>query len=89
MNGKKLYDYARKNQYVELKPRDVKIFFYNIIQYKNNTLTIELKVSKGFYVRSFAHDLGLAVNNCAHITKLKRIKSGKFELKDCLPIKFN
>ncbi len=89
VNGKKLYDYARNNKQVQIKPRDVKLFSYKTIKYINNTLTIELKVSKGFYIRSFAHDLGLALNNHAYISALKRIKSGTFELKDCLPIEFN
>lgn len=89
VNGKKLYDYARNNKQVEIKPRDVKLFSYKTIKYINNTLTIELKVSKGFYIRSFAHDLGLALNNHAYISALKRTKSGTFELKDCLPIEFN
>lgn len=89
VNGKKLYDYVRNNKQVEIKPRDVKLFSYKTIKYINNTLTIELKVSKGFYIRSFAHDLGLALNNHAYISELKRIKSGTFELKDCLPIEFN
>lgn len=89
VNGKKLYDYARNNKQVQIKPRDVKLFSYKTIKYINNTLTIELKVSKGFYIRSFAHDLGLALNNHGYISALKRIKSGTFELKDCLPIEFN
>lgn len=84
VNGKKLYDYARKKEEVPLPKRNVKIYDYKIISFDNNKLTIWLKVSKGFYVRSFANDIGNFFKCFAHLSKLLRVASGKFKLENSI-----
>lgn len=86
LNGKKAYEYARKNQTVQLNPRLVSLFDYKILSYKEHVLEIELKVSKGFYVRSFARDLGRMCQTYATLANLKRIAAGEFKLSDAYEI---
>lgn len=91
IDGKKLYEYARNNIDVDIKPRKVKINNYQIIKfdYNNQTLIIKLNVSKGFYIRSFANDIGVALNTYATLTGLIRTKSGNFKLEDCIDFDFS
>lgn len=78
INGKPLYKYARDNKEIEIKPRNVKLLDYEIISFAENLLKLKIKVSKGFYVRSLAHDLGQALKSCATVHKLIRTRSGNF-----------
>lgn len=87
VNGNKSYDLARKNIDFELKPKLVKLLNYKIISFTHNELKIILEVSKGFYIRSFAHDLGIKLNNYANLANLKRTKIGDFSLNDACQIK--
>jgi tRNA pseudouridine55 synthase len=59
IKGKKLYDYARQQQTVEIIPRATQILDYEIKEFHDGSLTIKIDVPKGFYVRSLAHDLGV------------------------------
>ena len=76
INGKKLYEYQRKGIEIELEKREIKINDVELINYDFNTkeLIIRLAVSKGFYVRSFARDLGNLLNCDAIIKELRRTK---------------
>ena len=79
INGKELYKYARENLEINNIPSKlVKLIDYEIMDYKDNILTILIDVSKGFYVRSFARDLAYNLNSLATVKSLKRIKSGEF-----------
>ena len=77
INGKKLYEYARENKEVELKERECNIIDYKIIRplYKEEDYQIDilLKVSKGYYIRSFARDLGHNLNTYGIVKELRRI----------------
>ncbi len=86
-NGKKLYELARNNQTTELPVKNVTLFDYKINSYENNILDITLKVSKGFYIRSLANDLGKLTNSSATLIELTRTKIGDFSLDDALEIK--
>lgn len=88
INGKKLYEYQRKGIELELEPRKIKIYDYSILSELrniNNHLEIDIKlnVSKGFYVRSFARDLGRALNGCAILKELKRTQAGDYKANQC------
>lgn len=85
-DGKPLYKYARNNIQVNIEPKEVKILNYDFISYNENILTIEIEVSKGFYVRSFANDLGIALGNFATLIDLRRTKSGQFSIDLALSI---
>ncbi len=86
VNGKKLYEYARKGEEVEIKPRKVTIKNLKILNYdsKNRVLELYIECSKGTYIRSIANDLGEALGVYGHLTKLVRVKAGEFEIKDCI-----
>ena len=84
INGKKLYEYARKGEAIEIKPRKVNINKLEIVSFNKEKQTAELLIecSKGTYIRSIANDIGEALNCYGHLIKLVRIKAGKFSLKD-------
>lgn len=88
VHGKKLYEYARNNIEVDIKPRLVKINLIANVKYDklNKTIDIELNVSKGFYIRSFARDLAKRLNTIGCVKSLVRTKSGEFRLSDCIQI---
>ena len=82
VNGKKLYEYARKGEEVEIKPRSVNISELKILNYdqENRILELYIKCSKGTYIRSIAHDLGKNLRCFGHLIKLVRGKAGDFEV---------
>ena len=84
INGKKLYEYARKGETVDIKSRKVNISKLEIVNFNKENQTAELLIecSKGTYIRSIANDIGEALNCYGHLVKLVRIKAGKFSLKD-------
>ena len=88
INGKKLYEYARNNEIIEIKPIDVKINKIELIEfdYKNQYGKIEIECSRGTYIRSVANDLGNMLGCGAYLTKLIRTKSGKFTVNDSIPL---
>lgn len=84
VNGKKLYEYARKGQKVEIQPRKV---FIEQIELKNfdeeqQTAVIRVKCSKGTYIRSIAFDLGEELGCGGHLIKLIRTRAGKFSIEN-------
>jgi tRNA pseudouridine55 synthase len=81
VNGKKLYDYAKNGEMVEILPRKIKIHSLkrvsNIIDKK---VSIEVSANKGFYVRSLINDLGIGLNTYAVMSNLIRTKAGKYDI---------
>ena len=67
VNGKKLYEYARKGQTVEIKPRQIEIYSIELLSIDKNLKQIEFKVScsKGTYIRSLCEDIGNKLRNCS------------------------
>ena len=93
VNGKKLYEYARKGEEVKIEPRKVTIEKIELKNFDKEKQTAEvlIKCSKGTYIRSIAHDLGqnLKINNSAvgaHLSKLIRTQAGKFFSDKALPL---
>lgn len=91
INGKKLYQYARNNEKIELPKRLVKIFNIELLDYdcKNNEFTFKTLVSKGTYIRSLIDDIGNSLNINCTMKELVRVKSGKFNLQDSFNINEN
>ena len=83
VQGKKLYEYARKEQKVEIPKRKVTISKLDILHYDMETKQLELYIacSKGTYIRSIANDLGINLGVYGHLIKLVRVKAGNFEVK--------
>ena len=88
VNGKKLYEYARKGEDVKIEPRDVNIYKLDIVSFdeENQTLELHIECSKGTYIRSIAHDLGEALGCWGHLIKLVRIQAGKFTVEKAIPL---
>lgn len=88
INGKKLYEYAREGKDVEIKPRKVYIQKLEILSFDEIKQQAELYIecSKGTYIRSIANDLGLALQTYGYLTKLVRVKAGKFTLRESIEL---
>tara|TARA_B000000437_G_C11670283_1_gene315303 strand:- start:19 stop:909 length:891 start_codon:yes stop_codon:yes gene_type:complete len=85
-NGKRLYDYARNDEDIEIESREVEVSEIKIIDWKTPILKVIINCSSGFYVRSFANDLGKKLGSLAALTSLSRINYGPFEIKDSINI---
>lgn len=85
-NGKKLYEYARKGETVELKKRKVTISEFKITKIDLPKIHFIIKCSKGTYIRSLANDYGLELKSGAYLNKLKREAIGNFDLKNAMSI---
>ncbi len=82
VNGKKLYELARKGRSIERKPVKVKVNA-RILNYEYPYVHILVTCSKGTYIRSLAYDLGNLLGCGAHLSNLQRMRSGQFHLRDC------
>lgn len=85
-DGKRLYEFARAGETVEIKPRLISINEFEIT--KINDLEVDFRVvcSKGTYIRSLAHDFGKALNSGAHLSALRRTKIGDFNVADAISV---
>ncbi|MDE3055363.1 MAG: tRNA pseudouridine(55) synthase TruB [Verrucomicrobiota bacterium] len=84
VGGKRLYAYAREGITVERKPILVQLSCH-IMDYSYPYLKLLVHCSKGAYIRSLAHDMGLALGCHAHLRELCRIRVGSFTLDQCIP----
>ncbi len=84
VQGKKLYDLARKGITIERQPVLVEVQI-QLTCYQYPMLELEVSCSKGTYIRSLAHDIGQALGCGAHLFELTRIRSGPFLLEQCIP----
>jgi tRNA pseudouridine55 synthase len=82
VNGKKLYEYARQGKNVILPKKKVIIYSLELLDIKDNIITIKTKVSKGTYIRSLIRDIGEKLNTYGTMTALKRTTLGNFTIKD-------
>ena len=82
VDGQPLYKKARKGEMVEVEPRPVHIYDFDIDHANLPEVTFRVKCSKGTYIRSLAHDYGKAVNSGAYLSALRRTKIGDFHVKD-------
>ena len=86
IHGKKAYDLARKGEEVNLSARKVTIYSFDFIEYARPELTADIICSSGTYIRSIAHDLGKELGCGAYLSALRRTMSGKFTLRDAVPL---
>jgi len=86
VNGKRAFDYARKGNEVELKPKLLVIKEIEIIDFALPILKIRVVCSKGTYIRALARDIGIALDSGAHLTALQRTKIGNITLENCQTI---
>ncbi|MFC4409172.1 tRNA pseudouridine(55) synthase TruB [Chungangia koreensis] len=92
VNGKRLYEYARKGIEVERPSRQVTIYNLELLDERENfsgetvTFRIRIACSKGTYIRTLAVQIGEALEYPAHMSNLVRTRSGKFEAEDCITL---
>ncbi|BDC52794.1 tRNA pseudouridine synthase B [Bryobacterales bacterium F-183] len=80
VGGKKAYEFARQNIAVELKPVTVTVSALDLLSVDGQRARIRMACSAGTYVRSVAHELGIAAGCGAHLDDLRRIQSGDFNI---------
>ena len=81
--GKKLYELARRGEVVE-RPAVKITLETELISYEYPKATVRVACSKGTYIRSIAYDLGIALGCGAHLTQLRRTRSGGYQIHECL-----
>jgi tRNA pseudouridine55 synthase len=86
VDGKPIYKAARKGIEVEVKPRCINIYEFEITKIDLPELHFRIKCSKGTYIRSIANDFGKALNNGAYLSALRRTKNGGFDVENALSI---
>lgn len=85
VNGQKLYNLARCGKEIERSPNRVHVSF-SLLDYHYPYVTARICCSKGTYIRSLAHDLGVVLQSGAHLEELQRTRSGSFSLSECLDV---
>jgi tRNA pseudouridine55 synthase len=80
--GKPLYEWARQGKEIERLPRPVTIYALQLLDYNMEQLTLEVRCSKGTYVRSLVIDIGDQLGCGAHITALRRLSVGNYHIHD-------
>lgn len=78
--GKPLYKYARSGEEVVQKKRDVTVYQFEVKEVSLPKVAVVISCSKGTYIRSIAHDLGLALDSRAHLSALRRTRIGDFDV---------
>jgi len=88
VNGKRAYDFARKGETVELKPKLLKIDEIEVLAFDERLmqLTIRVVCSKGTYIRALARDIGERLESGAHLIALRRTRVGETRVEDCMTI---
>ena len=91
IDGKKLYEYQRSNIDIDIKPRKVKLYDYEIVSplrdfNGHKEIDVRVKVTKGYYVRALARDLGKMLGGCAILHELRRTKMNDYDVKDAIKL---
>jgi tRNA pseudouridine55 synthase len=84
VGGERLYAKARRGEEFEAPVRDVELRRAEVLGVTPTSVTVRLEVSKGFYVRSFGEALGEVLGTAAHLSALRRTRSGAFGLEDAV-----
>lgn len=82
VNGKKLYEYAREGEKVEIQPRNIEIYNLDLINIneKEQQITLRVSCSKGTYIRSLCEDIAKSLNTVGYMLNLNRIKVDRFDI---------
>ncbi|HRN99095.1 MAG TPA: tRNA pseudouridine(55) synthase TruB, partial [Flavobacterium sp.] len=80
-DGKRLYEHARAGEEVEVNPRPVDVYEFEITRFELPEIDFRIKCGKGTYIRSIAHDFGAALGSGAYLTALRRTRIGAYDVK--------
>ena len=88
VNGKKLYEYARNGQKIEIEPRTIEIYRLEIIKIDSQNKQIEFKVqcSKGTYIRTLCESIAEKLGTVGYMKELNRTQVGEFKIEDAITI---
>lgn len=86
IDGKRAYESARKGEEVKMRPNQISISELELLSFEGNVAVVRVACSKGTYIRSLANDLGKHLGCGAHLSNLKRTRSGTFSLTDALSV---
>ncbi len=87
VQGRKAYEMARKGEDVELEPRIIQVHHLEVLEWAPPEVVVDVHCSSGTYVRSLTNDLGEALGTGAYLVGLRRTKSGRFTLRDAVPLR--
>jgi tRNA pseudouridine55 synthase len=87
VQGRKAYEMAREGEEVELAPRKITVHHLEVLEWTPPEVVIDVHCSSGTYVRSLANDLGVMLGCGAYLIGLRRTKSGRFSLRDSVPLR--
>jgi tRNA pseudouridine55 synthase len=87
VQGRKAYEMARQGEDVELAPRKITVHHLEVLEWAPPEVVIDVHCSSGTYVRSLANDLGEKLGCGAYLVGLRRTKSGRFSLRDAVPLR--
>lgn len=88
VNGKKLYEYARKGQTVEIQPRQIEIYDIKLMKLNkgNNQLQFQVSCSKGTYIRSLCEDIAKRLGTVGYMCELNRVQVGDFNISNSVTV---
>lgn len=88
VNGKKLYEYAKKNEKVEVKSRQIEIYKMELIKLdlKENIIKFKVRCSKGTYIRTLCEDIAEKLNTYGYMKELQRTEVGDFKIENAITI---
>ncbi len=87
VQGRKAYEMARQGEEVDLAPRKITVHHLEVLEWTPPEVVIDVHCSSGTYVRSLANDLGVMLGCGAYLVGLRRTKSGRFSLRDSVPLR--
>lgn len=87
VKGRKAYEMAREGEEIDLQPRKITVYSLELLEWAPPEAVIDVYCSSGTYIRSLANDLGKMLGCGAHLIGLRRTKSGRFTLRDAVPLR--
>lgn len=86
VNGKKLYEYARKGQNVQIEPREIEIYEMELLQIDNQEIKYKVHCSKGTYIRTLCEQIAEKLGTVGYMKELKRVQVGEFSIQNSITI---
>lgn len=80
VKGKKLYEYARKGEKIEVEPRKIEIYKIELVKYNEKNIEFIVSCSKGTYIRSLCEDIAEKLNTVGYMKNLERLQVGEFNI---------
>lgn len=86
VNGKRAYEYARDNEEVKIKEKNINIYEFKITEYNLPNISFKISCTKGTYIRSIARDFGEKLGCGAVLSKLRRTEIGNYNVEDAFKV---